>query len=119
MRVPGIVIQPTKSLFSAYTLEYFSKAAFFSGSEPSKPDLSSSFTSSATCEKASALCFCSRNSRISMAPEKKNKAAQITIPVIISLRFDLMLISILPYNDRACFRLSLCGDRMQTAHFLY
>ena len=46
---------------------------------------------------------------ISMAPEKRNTAAHKTIPAITGPRFDLMLLSILPYTGRACFRLSLCG----------
>src|SRR5699024_10244808 len=62
----------------------------------------SPLTKSATSAKASALCFWSRYSRASIAPEKRNRAAQRAAPAIISLLFALSLM----------FHPSLCLSRL-------
>src|SRR5699024_8015103 len=101
-------IQPTRSLFWAYTSAYFSKAVSSSGSgagssaSSSVGSSTSPLTKSATSAKASALCFWSRYSRASIAPEKRNRAAQRAAPAIISLLFTLSLM----------FHPSLCLSRL-------
>src|SRR5699024_860847 len=85
-------------LFWAYTSAYFSKAVSSSGSWAGLPSAvkvgssTSSLTKSATSTKASALRFWSRYSRASIAPEKRNRAAQKAAPAIISLLFTFLFI---------------------------